>query len=263
MKIGIQMNAFQCPIEEQFKLLKKHGFDATFCAAHSPQLDEMMELSKQYGIEVENYHAPFSHINDIWDNTPQGEEMLNELLLAVDACKRHAVDTLIVHMSMAQKQVTDLGFSRFAELMAAAKESGVTIAYENLSMLGNLACIFERYKEAGFCWDVGHEKAYTHGRQYMPLFADRLAALHVHDNHCVHDEDEHMIPYDGTIDFDRVTTEIAKANYGKSLMLETMARRNQAYIDMGADEFYRRASIAARRLADEVEYKKAELLKTK
>ena len=65
-----------------------------------------------------------------------------------------------------------------------------------------------------------------------------------------------MIPFDGQIEYDRVTTEIAKVNYNKSLMLEIMAHRTESYVEMGADAFYERAANAAKKLAREVESKK-------
>jgi sugar phosphate isomerase/epimerase len=215
-----------------------------------------MKLCKEYEIKVENYHAPFSHINDMWFDIPEGEEMLKELTDGVDNCKKYGVDTLIVHLSGGRAPITEIGISRFEKLLALAKENGVTIAFENLSRLGNLAYAFEEFEDAGFCWDTGHEKAFTHGRQYMPLYSDKIAALHVHDNFCVHKEDLHMIPFDANVDFDRVTTQLAEANYSKSLMLEVMAHRTQKYIDMGSDEFYKKAADAAKKLAADVERKK-------
>ena len=257
MKIGVHLNAYPCPIEEQLKLMKKYGFEATFCHSSSQELESIMNLCHEYGIEVENHHAPFSHINDIWFDTPEGEEMFKELMDSVDKCKKYGVDTLVVHLSGGRAPINELGMSRFARLVDYAKENGVTIAFENLSKLGNLAYAFEEFEDAGFCWDTGHEKAFTHGRQYMPLYADKIVALHVHDNFCVHKGDMHMIPYDGLIDFDRVTTQLAEANYNKSLMLEIMAHRTQEYMDMGPDAFYKRAADAAKRLAAQVEYKKS------
>ena len=259
MKIGVHLNAYPCPVEEQFRLMKKHGFETTFCFSNLSELENIMSLCEKYGIKMENYHAPFSHINDIWRDIPEGEAMLKELTDSVDVCEKYGVDTLIVHLSGGKVRINDLGLSRFDRLMAYAKEKGVTIAFENLSTLANLACAFEEYEDARFCWDVGHEKAYTHGRQYMPLFGDKLVAMHVHDNTCVHKEDLHMIPFDGSIDYDRVTTEIAKVNYNRSLMLEIMAHRTESYVEMGADAFYERAANAAKKLAREVESKKIRL----
>ena len=256
MKIGVHLYAYPCPIEEQLKLMKKHGFETTFFFSNDPKIEEIMKLCEKYEIKVENYHAPFSHINDMWLDIPEGDEMLKDLLDGVDNCKKYGVDTLIVHLSGGRAPITEIGISRFDKLMEHAKENGVTIAFENLSTLANLAYAFERYEDARFCWDIGHEKAYTHGRQYMPLFSDKLVAMHVHDNTCIHKEDLHMIPFDGQIDYDRVTTEIAKANYNKSLMLEIMAHRTESYVEMGADAFYERAANAAKKLAREVESKK-------
>ena len=255
MKIGIEINAYPCSIEEQLILMKKHGFESTFCFSLSPQIEEIMELCEKYGITVENYHAPFTNIKDLWLDTPEGDTMLRELTDSIDVCKKYGVDTLVTHLGGITR-IDDFGLSRIDTLMAYARENGVTLAFENLSKLSNLAYVFEEYEDAGFCWDTGHEKCYSHGRQYMPLFGSRLAALHVHDNFCVHMGDRHMIPYDATIDFDRVAAEIAKVNYQKSLMLEVMAHRTDYYVEMGADAFYERAANAAKRLSREIESKK-------
>ncbi len=258
MKIGIELGSFPCPLEEQLTLMKKYGFETCFCGSIDQNLDTEMKLCEKYGIEVENYHAPFSHINDIWLDIPEGEGMLQELLDSIDNCAKYGVTTLVVHLSSGDKppRMNDLGFSRFDKLMAYAKEKGVTIAYENQRKLANLAYVFEQYDEAGFCWDTGHEACFAYGRQFMPLFADKLAALHIHDNHCVHNGDDHMIPYDACIDFDRVTSQIAASNFDKSLMLELIAEKTPQYIEMGADAFYKKAAEVAQKLADEVESKK-------
>jgi sugar phosphate isomerase/epimerase len=218
-----------------------------------------MQACRRAGIEVENYHAPFGHINDIWCDTPEGEQMLRELLDSVDNCDRYDVRTLVVHLSSGERppRVGEIGFSRIERLMAYAKEKGVVIAYENQRKLANLAMVFEEFEDAAFCWDTGHEACFAHGREYMPLFGNKLAALHVHDNHCVYNHDEHMIPYDASMDFDRVARHIAAVDYKKSLMLEMIAKNTPAYLEMGAEGYYTRAAVAARRLADAVDAARA------
>ena len=256
MKIGIEMNSYPCSVEEQLALMKKHGFEATFCFALAKNLEEIAQLCQQYGITPENFHAPFSHMGDMWLDVPEGEEMLKELTDSVDNCKKYGVDTLVVHHSSGAVPFSEIGISRFERLVNYAKENGVTLAFENISFkLSRLAYLLEEYPEVGFCWDVGHEQAYAHGRQFMPLFGDRIAALHMHDNHCEHMGDTHMIPFDGQIDFDRVTTQLAQANYQKAIMLEVMACRTEAYLAMGADAFYEKAAHVARKLAEETERK--------
>lgn len=259
MKIGIGLWAYPVPLEEQLLHMKKNGFEATFCGSTSPKLDLEMRLCREAGIDVENYHAPFGHINDIWCDIPEGEQMLGELFESVDNCDRYNVRTLVVHLSSGEHppRINELGFSRLERLMAYAKKKGVTIAYENQRKLANLAMVFEEFEDAKFCWDTGHETCFAYGRQYMPLFGDKLAALHVHDNHCVYNGDEHMIPYDASIDFDRVVRQIAAAKYEKSLMLEMIANNTPSYLSMSAESYYARAAAAARKLADAVMTAKA------
>ena len=91
----------------------------------------------------------------------------------------------------------------------------------------------------------------------MPLFGNKLVALHVHDNHRLHNGDNHMIPFDACIDFDRVTTQIAKTKYTRSLMLEVMASHHPFYAQTSAEDYYAKASAAAKKLADMIENKRA------
>ena len=259
MKLGICMGAYPCSYEESFSLMKKYGFETTFCGSKNPNLDVIMNGCKKYGIEMENYHAPFSHINDIWLDIPEGDGMLKELTDSIDTCEKYNVPTLVVHLSSGDKppRMNDIGFARFDKLMEHAKAKGVTIAFENQRKLANIAYVFEQYEEARFCWDTGHEACFAYGRQYMPLFSDKLVALHVHDNYCEHNDDKHMIPYDASIDFDRVATQIAACDFNGSLMLELIATKNAPYLELGADTYYKRAYDAANRLAQAIESKKA------
>jgi len=255
MKIGMNLHSYPVPLEEDVLLLKKHGFEATFCGSSHPQLEEAMRLCRREGIEVASYHAPFGGINNIWMDVPAGENMLSELMQAVDNCHRFEVPVLVVHLSSgeAAPRVNDTGLARFDRLMAYAKEKGVTIAYENQRKIGNLAVVIEAYPEAGFCWDCGHEACFAYGRDYMPQFGHRLVALHIHDNHGVHNEDEHMLPFDATLDFDRVAREIAVTPFRGPFMLEVMRNHSKYYGDVSVEEYYDRAAKAARRVADEIE----------
>ena len=47
----------------------------------------------------------------------------------------------------------------------------------------------------------------------MPLFGNRLICTHIHDNDCMYDHDMHMIPFDGAVDYDRVTRQIRESGF--------------------------------------------------
>lgn len=255
-KLGASLNCYGAlPIEEQADLLKKNGFTATFTGSENPQLDTIIPVLREAGISCDNFHAPFNKINDIWLPGEAGDDMLNRLLVSVEKCVKYDVPALVVHLSSGMKppHVTSEGYDRWAKLMDLADAKGVTICYENQRKLSNLAFAFEEFPTAKFCWDTGHECCFTPGRRYMPLFGDKLAALHIHDNSMIFNSDEHMIPYDSKMDFDYVAKEIALSGFEGTLMLEIIRKNSTHYVNYTAEEYFHHAGEAARRLAAEIE----------
>jgi len=254
MKIGISWHG-SFDMERQIELMKKNGFEATFLASDDPNLDVSVALLRKNGIECVNCHAPFDGINAIWLEGEAGDLMLERLLDGVRACARNRIPVLVVHLSSGDHppRINDVGQARFDRLMTEAHVHGVTVAYENQRKLGNLANAMEQYPEAGFCWDVGHEGCFAYGRRFMPLFADRLVALHLHDNFAVHNGDEHLLPYDGALDLDRAARELAECGFSGPIMLEVFAMKSNIYGNLPKEEFYEKAANAARRFAKAVE----------
>ena len=89
----------------------------------------------------------------------------------------------------------------------------------------------------------------------MLIFGNRIAALHLHDNNAVYDDDSHQFPYDGKIDMDRAARHLARSGYEGSIMLE-VRMQNVKLTD--PHEFYSKAHAAASRFAKAVEHYKSE-----
>ncbi len=138
------------------------------------------------------------------------------------------------------------------KLMEEADKKGVTVAYENQRKISSLAMMLEFYPNAGFCWDAGHEGCFTPGKQFMPLFGDRLTCLHLHDNNGIFNGDDHLIPGDGTLDFDRVARQIAQSGFSGTVMLEILRENTHRYDALSPTEYYRRAGAAARSLEEKI-----------
>ena len=256
MKLGINMNCYGgLSVEEQIRLMKENGFEATFLGCEGANFDEVVEKLQQAGITVDNLHAPFNKINDMWLPGEAGEEMLARLIRCVEKAAAHGIPVIVVHISSGTKPplINDIGNERFARLMEAARENNVTIAYENQRMLANIALMFERFEDAGFCWDIGHEACFTNGREYMPIFGDKLVALHIQDNNCEFNKDIHLIPYDGSIDFDKAAKMIAQRGYQGTVMLELIKKNSNVYDNVSAEDYYKKAAEAARRFRDAIE----------
>ena len=258
METGINLFSYndEISVDRQIELMRENGFKNTFMLSDCAELtDKTVGKLKMADITLATLHAPFRGINKIWKPGEAGEEVLEGLLDGVKKCENYNIPVLVVHLSSKYPppMITDTGVQRFKRLMDEAQASGVTIAYENQRCLSNISLVLEHFETAGFCWDTGHEGCFTPGWEYMPLFSDRLVTVHIHDNFGVKDSDEHLLPYDGTLDFDKAAKHLAKANYDGCIMLEVFRENSNRYDDISAEEYYSRAATAANRLAKEVE----------
>lgn len=260
MKIGINLFCYAgLDVDIQIEYMKKYGFTNTFTDSEVKGLCEIMEKLSAAGIVCDTFHAPFNKINDMWSSGEEGEQMLKRLTDSVDRCEMYGVPVLIVHLSAGDNapRINDIGYSRFERLVKYADSKGVKIAFENQRKLANLAFAMEQFDSAVFCFDTGHEECFAYGRRFMPLFGDRLAALHIHDNFKVHNGDKHMLPFDAAIDFERVARQIAESGFDGTVMLEVFKSGNpEFYGDISADGYYARAAAAVKRIAERIEFYK-------
>lgn len=256
MEIGLGLFNGVSP-ETMVKSFKKYGIRHAFIRSDRPYFTEMMQVFQDNDIICDNLHAPFKDINHMWgEDEVAGEAMLAQLTDTVDKCVRYGVPTVIVHLSGGRPmpEITHIGLRRYERLFAYARERGVKVALENLRYAENLAYMLERYPECAFCWDCGHQYAYKHHR-YLPLYGHRLGALHLHDNRCGVDTDDHMLPFDGNIPMEEVAKDIAESGYTGTLMLEVgRLIVTKSYDSLSEEEFMDQAASAANKLKDMVEF---------
>lgn len=255
MNIGIGIFGGN-PIDRQIELLKKNGVSRTFISSEWEDFESVMAKFKENGIICETLHAPFDNINDMWGRDPfAANRMIRRLKDAVRKCARYNIPVAIVHLSSGRPmpEITKQGIRRYDRLMRYADRLGVKIAYENQRYLENISFFMDRHPNAGFCYDVGHENGFTHGIMFMEHFGDRLCALHVHDNRCGDNTDDHMIPFDGNISYDYAMKYIAESGFEGTMMLEVNPKAKTVYEAVSNEEFHERAATAAKRLADMVE----------
>ena len=260
-QIGINMGAVGGLSNGDYvRAIAELGFTATFTgvAPTEERQAAFAELFAKHGITYETLHAPFGHINDIWLAGEDGERMLGELLTCVDRCALVGAPIAVVHLSsgLTPPSVTDLGRARFTTLIEYAHKKGVILAFENQRKIFNLAWALETFgaqDSVAFCWDCGHEACFTPGRQYMPLFGDRLVCTHIHDNMGQFNQDQHLIPFDGVMDYRRFADHLRAVNYEGSLMLEVIERNSQKYVGLDSYAYLERAATAAKRLRELVD----------
>ena len=249
-------------VYDQIKVLSELGVKRTFINAKHPEIDKVICAIRDAGLICDNIHAEYAithngekiHTNDITRAGKAGDIMVSRIMRNIDTCSNHGIPILIVHPSNDPPQIAINEFAkeRYTAIGSYAREKGVTVAFENLKYTENLKYIMSLIPNAKFCWDCGHEYSSLVDEKPMPLFRDRLAALHIHDNFIK--TDDHLIPFTAKVDFDYVGREIAESGFDGTLMLETPYRKNE----LGSTEptykdFALKAKSAAEKIIDIVE----------
>ena len=100
----------------------------------------------------------------------------------------------------------------------------------------------------GFCWDCGHEACYQNGREFMPWYGERLICTHIHDNCGEKDADDHLLPFDGVVNFNRFAEHIQNSGYQGPLTLE-IGKGNPLYANMTNEAYLEKAAEVIKKIA--------------
>ena len=244
-------------VEVAIPAMKKHGITHTFVKSDIPNFHEAVQAYQANGIILESLHAPYKGINALWgEDEAAAQEMVNKILDAIDKCAQYGIPVVVVHLSSGRPMpaITEKGLGYYEQIFAYGAEKGVAVALENLRYAENLEFFMEKYPDCPFCWDCGHEYCSTKGKRFMKMYGDRVRMLHLHDNRCGFDNDDHMLPFDGNIPMEQVAQDIAESGYQGSLMLEVgrlIVTHN--YDDLTEAEYVERAVAAVKRLNELVE----------
>jgi sugar phosphate isomerase/epimerase len=141
-------------------------------------------------------------------------EAMDELKRAIDVAEEMPYPRMVLHMGgpheTSDPRKRDAAFSSLEHLILHAHHAGVTIAVENTtSEMGDpayLRAFVDETRLTGlrFNFDIGHAHIADGpederlAKSFDPL-RDLVVAVHLHDNHG--EKDEHLPPYEGTIDW--------------------------------------------------------------
>jgi sugar phosphate isomerase/epimerase len=122
----------------------------------------------------------------------------------------------------------------FDSLEPFARSHRVRIALENggKDNFDALERVFALYGPdfVGLCYDSGHGNVAGNGLDRLDRVKDRLLSLHLHDNDGT--GDQHKLPFDGTVDWSRLASLIARSPYAKPVSMES----NMGNYPKGTDE---------------------------
>lgn len=236
MEVGIMLYArCKTDIYEQIRILKEIGVRHTFINAGHPELDNVLTFMKKEGVICDNLHSEYNGsfrgeactMYDISHEGSAGDKMKELIMKNIEKCAEYNIPVLVVHppTDLPEKSMTEFAKERYIAIGDYAREKDVTIALENISYTKNLEYAMSLIPDAKFCWDCGHENCRLKGEKPMPLFGKKLAALHIHDNFL--EQDHHMIPFTGKVNFDDVGKQLAESGFDGTIMLEILYGSNE------------------------------------
>src|SRR5271156_4097946 len=151
-------------------------------------------------------------------------EAMDELKRAIDVAEALPFSRMILHMGgsreTADPRKRDAAFSSLEHLSLHAHHVGVTIAVENTtSEMGDpayLRAFVDETRLTGlrFNFDIGHAhfadgpRSERIEKAFAPL-RELVVSAHIHDNHG--EKDEHLAPYEGTIDWEAAVKTLKSA----------------------------------------------------
>ena len=234
-KLGMSSSCFRdgtITEVDTLNIIKDAGFECYFTPTDDCESGKaLVERGTKLGLSCEFIHASFKNINAMWmpgiDYLPVFKAMKHSIDLAAD----NGIPAVVSHVSSGwyPPGINDLGCERFDQIVLYAEEKGVTVAFENLRMIGNLAYFADRYEKVDtvrFCYDIGHEHCYTKTVNWMDIFCHKVVCTHIHDNmgrgweKAAQSPDTHLLPFEGNIDYEKVVAKLDEYGYAGPLTLE-------------------------------------------
>ena len=155
-------------------------------------------------------------------------DAVDEVKRALEVAERIPFKYLVQHMGSSRDAADprrfDAAFNSLEHLAIFAKHRGVTIALENTpDELGAPESLEQFLKETHLndlklCLDTGHAHMETKVESAFEIMRERIVTTHIHDNHA--EKDEHLLPYNGTIDWDALLGLVAGALQELPIVLE-------------------------------------------
>jgi sugar phosphate isomerase/epimerase len=211
--------------------MENAGIDAVeiFCSAgHFDYRDpetvrEMSDWFRGHQMKLHSLHAPTSR-----DFSPGREggspisvsdlervrrlDAVDEIKRALEVAERVPFDVMVLHFGGSRDSDDprrwDVAFSSLENLALFARQRGVTLALENttseMATPANLRNFLEQTRLPGLrlCFDSGHAQIDGGAIPALETMGSLAITAHLHDNHG--DKDEHLLPYAGTIDWEKL-----------------------------------------------------------
>ena len=233
--------------------ISRHGFEAVEVFATRSHFDyhdasavkSLRDWLAESRLTLHSVHAP---ITDIFANgkthriystatrdTDARKAALQEIFAAINIARTVPFRYLVVHLGVPsawqpgpEENSRDAAVRSVEDICQLAESLDVQVALEvmgnNLSTAGDLIDILERSfdgADLGICMDVGHAHLLGDTPEAIETTSEYLVTTHIHDNRRQHDD--HLVPFQGTINWPATMMAFEKIGYDGVLMYEVRA----------------------------------------
>ena len=251
IKVGLESAAYFGfeNYEEGITLMCKHGYTAMdytgLCPIESPLFTMSESEFKTYLLKLrkvaEDNGIKIAQLHGLWyapdETKEQREKSLKYFIKDIKGaeilgCKNVVIHPFLPYVSgekIETDKIRDVNFELFGTLLPVAIDCGVTVCAENqpftafeMSTVASVKALVREINSPNLkvCLDTGHANLFHDDiAADVRLLGDDLACLHVHDNKG--NWDQHLIPYQGNIEWDGFLSALKEIGYEGTFSLET------------------------------------------
>jgi sugar phosphate isomerase/epimerase len=255
MRFGISTHLYHDARLDRDHLVEiaAHGFELVEVFATRPHfdyhdpaaVDAVVEHARDAGLEVHSVHAPIAESlrGGVWgapysiaqSREERRRQAVDEVVAAATSAARLGARYLVVHVGVPDELAAEPEDNRLGAAVRSLETIqqvtaplGVALALEvipnTISSAERLVAWLEDDVDlpgAGICLDSGHAFLMGDLVDAIETASGHLLTTHLHDNHGR--ADDHLVPFEGSIDWPVALTALQKIGYEGAWMFELAA----------------------------------------
>ncbi len=223
--------------ELRAKLISDAGFKSIITSAdkkynkQNGTIAKQVKLFKKYNLKPSSLHMVYNscQLPYFWKKGFKGFKLKQNLIRDVKTAHRYGFASVVVHLI---GQYSKVGENRLLSVLKLCKKLNVFLAIENINhkqiFLDTLNNI--NHSHLKVCYDSGHNNIFDKDFDYVSKFADKIVALHLHDN--IGLNDDHTLNMFGNTNWEDVAKQLSKLpdinlDYELAMLVKNNINENQ------------------------------------
>ncbi len=228
-----------------FQLFHTYAIDSVELFAQRPHFDitdqthlDMVEkIESEIGLLINSLHLPIyfnrfanplerKKINLCSSDNNIRSNSIREIVRHIEIASRLKIPVVILHTGIENNNENEINnlIEALCFINETAVKNNVLLALENHTTesvsIEILISLIHKVDtdNIGICFDVGHSNIFSNYMSDLTQARRYLFSLHLHDNNG--EEDEHLFPYEGIVDFDYIIGFLRTSKFSGVVTLE-------------------------------------------